>query len=197
MILKAFFFPYGPLEVNLFVAANDASREAFIVDAGVFDAAVTDYLHEQHLRLEAVLITHLHKDHIDGLARYVQAGARRVITPAPLEAAPQAEIVKPGGTFSVAGYDFVVLPTSGHTPEGVSYYCAAEDVCFVGDALFAGSVGGTSNDAAHAEQIGLIQEHILTLPGETRIYSGHGPATNVAIEKAANPFLQPGFTRLP
>lgn len=197
MLLRSFFFPFGPLEVNLFVAANEETREAFLVDAGVYGDPIPEFLRSYGLCLSTILITHLHRDHIDAIGRYLEAGANRVLTPAPIEAAPGAEIVRPGDRFRTAGYEFEVLPTSGHTPEGVSYYCPAEGICFVGDALFAGSVGGTSNDRDHAEEIGLIGKHLMSLPPETRIYSGHGPATNVGIEKAANPFLQPGFTRLP
>jgi glyoxylase-like metal-dependent hydrolase (beta-lactamase superfamily II) len=197
MILKRFTFPFGPLEVNLFVMGDERSDEALLVDAGVFDPSVTRFIQESGMTLTTILITHLHRDHIDGLARYVDWASPRVISPAPLDAATAVEIIQPGHTVKAANFEFQVFKTSGHTPESVSYYCAGEGLCFVGDALFAGAVGGTSEDSAHAEEIGLIKQNLMTLPGETRIYSGHGPATRVAIEEAANPFLQPGFTRLP
>lgn len=197
MILKCFWFPHGPLEVNVFLMADETSREALLVDAGVFDPSVVAFAQAQGLNLTTVLITHLHPDHIEGLPGYIRAGAHRVIAPGALAAAPQAEIAAPGQTFSAAGFEFRVLKTSGHTPEGVSYYCPAHDLCFVGDALFAGAVGGTSDDRLHAEEIENIKRFIMPLPAETRIYSGHGPATTVAVEKIANPFLQPGFTRRP
>lgn len=198
MILKSFFFPFGPLEVNLFILADENSRRALLIDAGVHDSSVEAYLRDRDLTLEAVLITHLHRDHIDALTRYRELTAQgRVISPSPVEAAPEAEIVKPGDQVRAAGFEFQIFQTSGHTPESISYYCPAWNLCFVGDALFAGAVGGTSDDRHHAEEIELIQRYLMPLPGETRIFSGHGPATKVQIEKEANPFLQPGFTRLP
>lgn len=198
MILKSFFFPFGPLEVNLFIMADEKTREALLVDAGVFDDAVADYLRQNDLRLTAILVTHHHKDHIDALSRYMElTEGNRVLSPGRLDAAPEAEIVRPGDHVFAAGFEFQVFQTSGHTPESISYYCPAQDLCFVGDALFAGAVGGTSDDKHHGEEIELIQRYLMPLPGRTRIFSGHGPATRVAIEKAANPFLQPGFTRLP
>lgn len=198
MVLKSFFFPFGPLEVNLFVMAGEKSHRALLVDAGVYDASVADYLREKNLDLEAILITHLHRDHIDALERYKDlTSTGRVVSPAPLEAVPEAEIVKPGDQVQAAGFEFQVFRTSGHTPESISYYCPSQRLCFVGDALFAGAVGGTSDDRHHGEEIELIQQYLMPLPGETRIFSGHGPATKVLIEKEANPFLQPGFTRLP
>ncbi len=197
MILKSFYFPFGPLEVNLFIMGNPETGDALLVDAGVFDDSVMDFLRDSGLRLTDILITHLHRDHIDALAKYVEAASPAVIAPARLDAAPKAKIIGPGEEFSSAGFRFEVFKTSGHTPESISYYCAREELCFVGDALFAGAVGGTSEDSAHKEEIDLIQRNLMTLPPETRIFSGHGPATRVTIEKAANPFLQPGFTRLP
>jgi hydroxyacylglutathione hydrolase len=197
MILKSFFFPFGPLEVNLHLLADPATGEAILVDAGVFDVSILQFVASRDLKLATILITHLHKDHIAALPSYTAAGVGRVISPAPLDDTPDAETVRPGDSVRAAGFEFHVLKTSGHTPESITYHCPLRRLCFVGDALFAGAVGGTSNDTDHEEEIGHINRHLLTLPGDTRIYSGHGPATTIAIEKAANPFLQPGFTRLP
>lgn len=198
MRIDSFMFEIGPLEANLHLAGDPRTGRGFLVDAGAFGAEVLRGADEAGLAVEAVLITHLHHDHIDGLAGYLErVPAAVVYSPAQLAAAPEARIVADGDRISVCGYDFDVLRTSGHTPESVSYSCASERVCFVGDAIFAGAVGGTRDDILHAEQLGHLQEKIMTLPPETCLYSGHGPATTVAIERRANPFLQPGFTRLP
>lgn len=198
MIFRPFVFDAGPLEVNLYVMAEEASRAALLSDAGVFDPSVIDFIRAKGLRVEAILITHHHHDHIDALKDYLDAlGVPQVFTPAPLAAAPGARLVAPGETFRAAGFEFRVIQTSGHTPESVSYHCAAERLCLVGDAIFAGAVGGAATDALHAEELGWLREGILTLPPETELWSGHGPATTVEIEAAANPFLRPGFTRLP
>lgn len=197
MLFRSFVFPAGHLEVNLFVMGDEKTSEGLLVDAGVFDQSVVDFVEGSGLKLSTILLTHHHGDHIDGLKDYLRQWDASVISPAPIKTAPQAQLVKEGDRFEVGPFEFEVFQTSGHTPESISYYCAAQEVCFVGDALFAGSVGGTKDDDLHAEEIGHIKRNLLALPPETEIYSGHGPATTIAIEKASNPFLQPGFTRLP
>lgn len=177
--------------------ADEASREALLVDAGVFDQSIADFVQQQNLNVSTILVTHLHDDHIDALPKYMDAWGSKVVSPAPLKSAPQADLVAEGDSVSVGPFEFQVWKTSGHTPESISYYCESAGLCFVGDALFAGAVGGTKEDGPHAEEIGHIKRALLSLPPETRIYSGHGPATTIEIEKASNPFLQPGFTRLP
>lgn len=198
MRVEAFMFEIGHLEANLHLAGDPGSGRGFLVDAGAFGEVVLARAAEIGLRIEAILITHLHHDHIDGLGAYMERlPGTRVWSPAPLAAAPGAKIVMHGDRISVCGYDFDVIRTSGHTPESVSYSCASEKVCFVGDAIFAGAVGGTSSDELHAEELGHLRSGIMTLAPDTGLFSGHGPATTVAIERRANPFLQPGFTRLP
>jgi glyoxylase-like metal-dependent hydrolase (beta-lactamase superfamily II) len=197
MIFQPFVFNAGPLEVNLYLMADESTREGLLVDAGVFHASVAELADRLGLKMKTILITHLHADHVHAVGDYAGRWKAEVIAPAPLAAVPDARIVADGQTVYAAGFEFRVLRTSGHTPESVSYYCEREGICFVGDAIFAGAVGGTSTDELHAEQLGWLRRHILSLPPETELHSGHGPATTVAIEKAANPFLQPGFTRLP
>ncbi len=197
MILQSFMFEVGPFEANLHLLANERTRAGILSDAGAFDPSVIEFAAGLGLTMEAILITHLHHDHIAGVAEYASKWKCKVFSPAPIPDVSSAEIVKPGEFVRVAGFEFKVIKTSGHTPESVSYYCASESVCLVGDAIFAGAVGGTSNDELHEEEIGWLRKGILTLPPETLLLSGHGPATTVAIETAANPFLQPGFTRLP
>ena len=196
MIFQPFMFDAGPLEVNLYIFADENSHEALLTDAGVFHHDVTDFVAREGLKVGAILITHLHSDHINAVGDYVRAWGTKVIGPAPISSAPDAQIVAEGDIIRAAGFELCVIKTSGHTPESVSYYCERGGFCIVGDAIFAGAVGGTGSDELHAEEIGHLHRKILTLPAETELYSGHGPVTTVAIEKTANPFLQPGFTRL-
>jgi glyoxylase-like metal-dependent hydrolase (beta-lactamase superfamily II) len=196
MLLRHFMLNVGPLEANAYLMADLETKAGLLVDAGDFDLRIVELADEYDLNMVAILITHLHWDHVDGLAEYAkQWPEARVIAPAPSAAAPGAHIVGHGDRFKAGPLEFEVFKTSGHTPESVSYYCRQAGVCFVGDAIFAGSVGGTADDALFAEEIGHIRAHLLTLPDETELWSGHGPMTTVGIERAANPFLQPGFGR--
>ena len=80
-----------------------------------------------------------------------------------------------------------VLATPGHTPEGVSL--AFPGHVFTGDALFAGSVGGTASQANYDQQIAAIRTQVFSLPPETEVHPGHGPSSTVAVERRYNPFF--------
>jgi glyoxylase-like metal-dependent hydrolase (beta-lactamase superfamily II) len=196
MLLRQFMLPVGPLESNGWLLADEDAGTAALIDAGAHEPAIAALCRERGLRLTHILLTHLHWDHVDGLADYLKEWPEAaVIAPAPVAAAPGARIVGAGDRFEAAGFGFEVFRTSGHTPESISHYCADAGICFVGDAIFAGSVGGTSDDARFNEQRDCILRNLMTLPPATALLSGHGPATTVAIEQAGNPFLRPGFGR--
>ena len=77
-----------------------------------------------------------------------------------------------------------------HTPDHIMVYFPEQKILFSGDALFAGSVGGTHSEKARRTQLETIREKVLTLPPDVRIYPGHGPPTTVQVERKANPFLE-------
>jgi glyoxylase-like metal-dependent hydrolase (beta-lactamase superfamily II) len=112
-------------------------------------------------------------------------------TGVPLSASSQGVLdLSEGLTLHLGPTAWQVLDVSGHSPGGRALYCAAEKIVFVGDALFAGSIGRT--DFHHSDQerlIGNIQSRLLTLPDETRVLSGHGPETTIGVERRTNPFL--------
>lgn len=196
MILQHFMLDVGSQEVNSFLMADEDSRVGVLVDAGAIDPLIVETVAELELKITHILLTHLHWDHVDGLPHYLeQWPGVTVLAPAAPEVECRLKLIKPGDTFHVGPFLFEVLNTAGHTPESVSYYCADAGVCFVGDAIFSGSVGGTTSDESHEEELGNLRRSILTLPDRTEILPGHGPVTTVEIERAANPFLQPGFQR--
>jgi glyoxylase-like metal-dependent hydrolase (beta-lactamase superfamily II) len=80
-----------------------------------------------------------------------------------------------------------VLATPGHTPDSLSL--SFPGVVFTGDALFAGSVGGTGSPRNASQQIEAIRKHIFALPDDYEIHPGHGPASTVAVERGCNPFF--------
>ena len=84
-----------------------------------------------------------------------------------------------------------VRATTGHSAGGTTYVISglARPVAIVGDALFAGSVGGTSSERDRLRQLEAIRKHIFTLPPQTEIHVGHGPSSTVAIESRFNPFF--------
>lgn len=174
--------------VNCYLVWDSETRMAALFDAG-FDAAPVLYLlRENDLNLRFVFITHGHHDHIAALPQ-IQA------------AHPQAHRfphgISPDSTgtpmsFQLGNLRISGRETPGHTHDGITYVVTgwpgnAPAVAFVGDCLFAGSMGKAPGDAALARE--KIMAHILSMPPSTLICPGHGPLTTVAEELANNPFF--------
>jgi hydroxyacylglutathione hydrolase len=125
------------------------------------------------------------------------SGAAFVTAPADvtLPAPASSDTSRGGGTendvIDLAGVKLQVLHTPGHTPGGISLYLKEQGVVFSGDALFADSVGRTDFPGGSMTQlVSGIKDKLLTLPDETKVYPGHGPATTIAREKSYNQFLR-------
>jgi glyoxylase-like metal-dependent hydrolase (beta-lactamase superfamily II) len=140
------------------------------------------------LQLQKIFITHTHMDHLADLDTLQQtSGADSYGSAAenPLGLKP----LNHGDGFILGNLKIRVLGTSGHTPGGLSYFIEGLQypLVIVGDALFAGSMGGAAY--AYQEALKNNRERILSLPDHTVICPGHGPLTTVTEEKAHNPFF--------
>ena len=175
-------------ESNVFIVACPDTREALMVDVGSFEPEMEEFLLENRLKLTRIFITHDHYDHTNGLAEAREKFHPELYSGRALCAGFKATRVDDGDTLTLGKLTGTVLDTSGHTPESRSLYI--HGMVFTGDALFAGSVGGTSSPAEAEHQLALIRKSIFSLPPETEIHTGHGPSSTVAIEKKYNPFFQ-------
>jgi len=198
---------------NAYLAWADNSGTAVAVDPGGLAADMLDYLNARELKLAAVLLTHAHIDHFEGVAPIVRnTGAPVFLHPdddilyrnAAVQAAQfgmRIELPPPwdhrlahGQTLELAGLSFEVRHVPGHSPGHVLFYVASAAAAFVGDVVFQGSIGRTDLPGGNFQQlIASIREQVLTLPCGTTLYSGHGPATTVDRERDTNPFLVPDF----
>lgn len=198
---------------NGYVAWTAAGPAAWIIDPG-FPPQPRELLRvvEQHgLRPIGILLTHCHPDHFAGIpairAAYpdlpisAPGDEAHMLTDADanlsaamgfaVTAPPAERLIKPGEALTLGSLTWEVRDVAGHSPGGLAFYCAAAGVVFSGDALFAGSIGRVDfPGCSGARLLRNIQEQLLTLPDETVVYSGHGPATTIGVERRRNPFLQ-------
>ena len=170
---------------------------------------VVAWLDEGGVRVDEVLLTHQHYDHVLDAAALQGRGARLhafapYSTELTLEAAARAwgmpisvepyridSLFEPGQSLRLAGLEISIAHVPGHATDGVILHFPAHGIVFSGDTLFAGSIGRTDLPGGSTRQLlDGIARHLLNLPPETRVLSGHGPATTIAREMMGNPFLE-------
>ncbi|MCB1233935.1 MAG: MBL fold metallo-hydrolase [Verrucomicrobiae bacterium] len=182
--------PYRDMRVNAFLIADPHSGAAAVFDTGTDSSPILAEIENEGLRLEAIFITHTHNDHIADLERLRVGTGRAVpVFANRLEPWEGAESFDEGKKFAVGGLTIETRTTSGHSIGGTTYVVTGLErpVAVVGDAMFAGSMGGGM--ISHADALGNNREKILTLPDETVLCPGHGPLTTVGEEKRCNPFF--------
>ena len=177
--------------VNNYLVWDEVTREAALFDAGWSADPAIALIEANGLQLRHLFLTHTHDDHIGGMAGLREKYPKvHVHTNSPT-ALPQQRN-RPNDFLQLGSLRITNRDTPGHAADGVTYVVGnwGEDapfVAFVGDAIFAGSIGTGLQSWDLAKQ--KVREQILSLPAETLICPGHGPLTTVGEEKAANPFF--------
>jgi hydroxyacylglutathione hydrolase len=200
----------GPVSTNAYLVGEPVSRQAVVIDPAWDGEGIASEAARRNWQINGIWLTHAHFDHFAGAAGVI----RQVSPPPPIALHPEdltwyqmqggarmfGMQIEPGPdptvnlahgrVLSVGGCQFEVRHTPGHTPGHVIYVCAAEKMAFCGDVIFQGSIGRTDLPGGNYETlVHSIQTEILTLPDDTTLYSGHGPKTNVGLERVYNPFL--------
>jgi hydroxyacylglutathione hydrolase len=213
-ILTTDVFPGGAFGENGYVVVGQDGVSAVVVDPGASADVIAAHLAEQALELQAILLTHAHLDHVEGINTILAQGPGTPIhlhpadlglyQMAPEQAAsfglsidtpppPDLELTH-GQRFEFGGSEFEVRHAPGHAPGHVIFYAAAAGIALVGDVVFAGSIGRTDLPGGDFRTLMTsIREQVLTLPDETRLLTGHGPETTVGFERVGNPFLVPHY----
>ena len=176
-------------ESNAFILGCQETREALLIDAGDADPRFRPFLETHGLRLTRAFITHQHWDHVDGLPQMVRDFGVQVFSYHGDAKGCAGVRLGHGDTLRVGKHEGRVVHTPGHTPDGISLIFP--EMAFTGDALFAGSVGGTGSEVDGQQQRDAIREHLFTLPDATQLHVGHGPSSTVGIERLFNPFFTP------
>ncbi len=211
-------FCFNPFRENCYLLWG-GSDDCVIVDPGCYEpsevSALTGFISSKGLVPRAIWLTHGHFDHIFGVAELsrkysipvylspldgVTIGSNNDLTQGfglrrPDMSFETRELVE-GQILRFAQDDnspsFEVIPTPGHTPGCVCFYCEQAKILLSGDTLFAGSIGRTDVEGGdYDKEILSIMDKLMLLPGDVDVYPGHGPATSIAVERTTNPFLQP------
>ncbi|MFM7180289.1 MAG: MBL fold metallo-hydrolase [Verrucomicrobiales bacterium] len=181
------------LEVNAWILANPSTGDAIIVDTGADARPLLGHVTARQWKVRLLLLTHDHPDHIAALPELRSALPELQVYSPPLDFVPGTVALPDSGKISSALGEISCLPTPGHTDGGTTYHARLGPItiAFVGDALFAGSIGGPRH--SYSEALRSLREDVFTLPPETILCPGHGPATTIALEAASNPFLVTGL----
>jgi len=179
---------FGDMTVNAYLVWEPTTRDAAVFDTGGDCTAIIEQMHSLGLTLRIIFLTHTHGDHIFDLdrLRHLTGAPAFVSSREPLEG---AESIEPGREFSLGSLRVGTRLTWGHSRGGMTYVVTGlgRPVAVVGDALFAGSMGGGS--VSYEDALRTDLEEIFSLPDDTILCPGHGPMTSVAEEREHNPFF--------
>jgi glyoxylase-like metal-dependent hydrolase (beta-lactamase superfamily II) len=204
-------FTVGPVQENCFVVRQKGSERAVIVDPGDEAQRLLEALAALEVKaLDAILVTHTHFDHIGAVAPVAKATGAPVYCPelerqvlanimdyvpwpgfGPFDSYDADRTVSGGEKLQLAGLEFDVLFTPGHSPGHVTYALEQEQALFSGDVLFQGSVGRVDLPGGDwPTLLSSIESLVDRYPDETTVYPGHMGVTTLARERATNPFLR-------
>ncbi|MCX5679564.1 MAG: MBL fold metallo-hydrolase [Candidatus Omnitrophica bacterium] len=196
-------FVTGPIETNCYVVWDTSTNDACLIDPGGDAEKIKDFLEDNGLRLDFIINTHGHGDHIAAnsyfrVPIYIHEFDKDfLLDPGknlsgaflfPFVSPAASRILKDGDTVKLGTLTMEVMHTPGHTPGSISI--ALDDVVFTGDTLFAGGVGRT--DFEYGSEDALIKsicQKLMPLADDIIIYPGHGPESTIGEERSSNPFI--------
>jgi glyoxylase-like metal-dependent hydrolase (beta-lactamase superfamily II) len=197
----------GPIMANCFIVGCERTKSAVVIDPGDEANKILMALAQSKLTVKYILNTHGHFDHVGGNQKMKDATQAEILihkADAPMlgmlssfgasfglnvdNSPPADRTIDEGDKITFGDITLKVIHTPGHSPGGVSFY--TDGIVFVGDTLFAGSIGRTDFPGGDFNTlISSIKNKLFPLGDEVRVYTGHGPSTTIGEEKRYNPFL--------
>ena len=198
----------GSLGTNCYIPYCETTKKAVVIDPGGDAARIMAAINREGLSVEAIINTHGHADHVLANTKVKEAtgaplwihgadadmlgsGARNLSAymGASTSCGTADRLLAEGDVLTIGHFSLKVLHTPGHTPGGISL--VADNAVFVGDTLFAESIGRTDfPGGSYSQLIQSIKTKLMTLNDDFKAYPGHGPATTIGWERRQNPFIQ-------
>nr|MBP3598430.1 MBL fold metallo-hydrolase [Eubacterium sp.] len=197
----------GSVGTNCYIVRKEGSNRCVVIDPGDSGKELANFVKNQSLEVEDILLTHAHFDHILGVTDLkANAGGRICVLEEEKELLEDANLnvssmvgqaiclqadvlLKDGQTYETADMKFSVIHTPGHTKGSCCFYLKEEGILFSGDMLFLESIGRTDLPTGNGRAIlESLDQKVLTLPEDVKVFPGHGPATDIGYEKANNPY---------
>lgn len=201
-------FVTGIISTNCYLVINEDTKQAVVIDPAACPSYLMSHIKSEGLKIEAILLTHGHFDHIMGIDGFLsefdvpvyvhEEDADAMEDPVLNQSSTytsgytfgKARYLRDRQTLELAGYTFQVIHTPGHTKGGCCYYVASENVLFSGDTLFQNSVGRTDFvNSSTSDLVHSIREKLFLLPDDTMVYPGHMGETKIGHEKKYNPYV--------
>ena len=202
----------SPFATNCYIVGSEVSKQGIIIDPGDEAEAILGRVADLGLDIKLIVLTHGHIDHVGALKAVKEASGaemaihaddakslrglrgflQSVLVPGlsyPVPPPPE-RLLQDGDSLDVSDLCFKVLHTPGHTPGGISLVLEDHPYVYVGDTLFAGSIGRTDFPGGDYDTlINGVRTKIFPLGDNYTVYPGHGPVTTVAQERKYNPFF--------